>query len=103
MPETFCLKYMKETDGPAYGKKGTKMAYPVHKLEEWGAHYSKADRGGNILYIGKAKNLQNRIQQYLEFGYNDEKYMVHEGGRAIWQLEKWFKAFCQSEARVKKI
>jgi hypothetical protein len=87
IPEKFCIKYMEETDGPTYGKKGNKMAYTIDKLEKWGAHYFKEDRGGNILYIGKATNLQNRIQQYLDFGYNDEKYLVHEGGRAIWQLE----------------
>lgn len=87
MPETFCMKYREKTDGPEYGKKGKKMAYSISELNEWGKKYLKPNRGGNILYIGKAKNLQKRIRQYFEFGYNDEKYLVHEGGRAIWQLE----------------
>lgn len=87
MPETFCMKYMEKTDGPIFNKKGKRMAYDIRELIKWGEHYSKSDRGGGILYIGKACNLHDRIKQYYEFGYNDEKYFVHEGGRAIWQLE----------------
>lgn len=87
MPETFVMNYMKETDGPKFGKKGRKMAYEINELYKWGEHYREKGTGDYILYIGKAKNLQNRIRQYYEFGYNDEKHHAHEGGRAIWQLE----------------
>lgn len=87
MPESFYMEYMHETDGPLYGKKGKKMSYDISKLQEWGKHYRQEGHGENILYIGKATNLQNRIKQYFEFGYNDEKHHVHEGGRAIWQLK----------------
>lgn len=87
MPEAFCMKYMEKTDGPIFNKKGKQMAYDICKLVKWGEHYSKPDRGGGILYIGKASNLHDRIKQYYEFGYNDEKHFVHEGGRAIWQLK----------------
>lgn len=38
-----------------------------------------------ILYIGKAKNLKERIRQYVKFGYG---YKIgHQGGRYIWQLQ----------------
>lgn len=63
------------------------MAYDLRKLAELGEHYSKSECGGDILYTGKASNLHDRIKQYYEFWYNDEKHFVHEGGRAIWQLE----------------
>lgn len=87
MPDSFLMEYMKETDGPMYGKKGKKMVYDLAKLQKRGEHYRRSENGGNILYIGKAKNLRNRLKQYYEFGYNEEGYHVHEGGRAIWQLK----------------
>ena len=86
MPDSFVMEYMKETDGPVYGKRGNKMAYDLAKLQKKGEHYKKPEHGGNILYIGKATNLRNRLKQYYEFGYNEERHYVHEGGRAIWQL-----------------
>ncbi len=37
-----------------------------------------------LLYLGKAENLQRRINQYSEFGTG--KPVGHWGGRLIWQL-----------------
>ncbi len=38
-----------------------------------------------VLYIGKAKNLKERIRQYVKFGYGFK--IGHQGGRYIWQLK----------------
>lgn len=38
-----------------------------------------------VLYIGKATNLQSRIQQFMKFGQG--KNIGHRGGRYIWQLK----------------
>ena len=39
----------------------------------------------NIVYIGKATDLQKRLNQYFNFG--NGKNVGHYGGRLIWQLE----------------
>jgi len=39
----------------------------------------------NILYIGKANNLNQRLNQYFKFGSGHN--VPHWGGRYIWQLE----------------
>lgn len=39
----------------------------------------------NVLYIGKAGSLKNRLKQYMDFGLG--KPVGHHGGRYIWQLE----------------
>ncbi len=41
--------------------------------------------GTQILYIGKATSLHDRLKQYMEFGQG--KPVGHWGGRFIWQLE----------------
>lgn len=41
--------------------------------------------GAHIIYIGKAEQLQRRIQQYLDFGLGNP--VGHWGGRFIWQIE----------------
>lgn len=38
-----------------------------------------------IVYIGKATDLNKRLQQYMQFGCG--KNVGHYGGRYIWQLE----------------
>ena len=38
----------------------------------------------SVVYIGKAKELYKRIQQYIKFGSG--KNVGHFGGRYIWQL-----------------
>ena len=39
----------------------------------------------NVVYIGKATDLQKRLNQYFSFG--NGKNVGHYGGRYIWQLE----------------
>jgi hypothetical protein len=38
-----------------------------------------------VLYIGKANQLQRRLQQYMDFGAG--KPVGHWGGRLIWQVD----------------
>lgn len=38
-----------------------------------------------VIYIGKATNLQKRLSQYFSFG--DNKNIGHYGGRYIWQIK----------------
>ncbi len=40
----------------------------------------------DVVYIGKATELQKRLNQYFKFG--NGKNVGHYGGRYIWQLEK---------------
>ena len=41
----------------------------------------------NILYIGKATELNQRLKQYMKYGCN--KCKIHKGGRAIWQINNY--------------
>ena len=70
MPEHFKLILKSETDG--------------FKIK----HYGGEEKYNNhILYIGKAKDLHRRIEQYVGYRYNVPNLFPHDGGRAIWQLE----------------
>lgn len=52
---------------------------PISKLEE------KWVGDSNILYIGKAKSLRQRLSQYMRIGRGEK--VGHWGGRYIWQLK----------------
>jgi hypothetical protein len=41
--------------------------------------------GTDLLYIGKADQLQRRLRQYMDFGAG--KPIGHWGGRLIWQVD----------------
>lgn len=47
---------------------------------------SRWSRGHQVLYIGKAENLRERVRLLLEFGRG--KPVPHWGGRLIWQIEQ---------------
>src|SRR5688572_8208392 len=49
--------------------------------------YLMKDRGGKVIYVGKAINLRNRVRQYFRGG--DERFFVAAGllGRAIADVE----------------
>ena len=88
MPSNFKLQINETTEGREIFK-GKNMLYSMEDLNRKAEHYNLPERGGNILYIGKAKNLHNRIKQYVAWGYfnkNNTKSSPHAGGRAIWQL-----------------
>ena len=57
--------------------------YPVLDLQD---KYNKVN-DKMVIYIGKAKNLQRRIRQYINFGENKGK--IHKGGRAIFQINNY--------------
>lgn len=40
-----------------------------------------------IIYIGKARNLKNRLQAYMKWGQGKRGALGHKGGRDIWQLK----------------
>ncbi len=41
--------------------------------------------GSEVIYIGKATSLRNRLNQYMRFGQGEG--IGHYGGRFIWQLK----------------
>lgn len=70
---------------------------PVFVPESCGGHFkgrnptvalavleAKWVAGTEVLYIGKANNLQRRLRQYADFGAG--RPVGHWGGRFIWQL-----------------
>jgi len=88
MPENYRIRIKEETDGFKLTSKGKPSAYSVEKLEKKAKHYGDKDLySSNILYIGKAKDLHRRIEQYVGYRYNGSNLFPHDGGRAIWQLE----------------
>lgn len=87
MPENYKIRIKEETDGFKLTSKGKPSAYSVEKLEKKAKHYGdKNPYSSNILYIGKAKDLHRRIEQYVGYRYNGSNLFPHDGGRAIWQL-----------------
>lgn len=72
-------------DTPRFLQKGSggyfKGKDPNVSIDELHSNWIDADP---IVYIGKAKELFKRIQQYIKFGSG--KAVGHRGGRYIWQL-----------------
>lgn len=88
MPTDFKLVIKEETDGFKLTSKGTPSAFKVEELQKKIIHYGKDYKYSNhILYIGKAKDLHRRIEQYVGYRYNVANLFPHDGGRAIWQLK----------------
>ena len=88
MPKGFELKIKSETDGFKLTSKGKSSKYDVKCLEKKAFHYGTYGNYSNgILYIGKAKDLRRRIEQYVGYRYDTLNLFPHDGGRAIWQLE----------------
>ena len=58
---------------------------PISVDELWNKWNKIGNHDDRIVYIGKAKNLRQRLRQYTRHGYGKAKN--HTGGRAIWQLE----------------
>lgn len=88
MPDNFKLIIKAETDGFKYTSKGKLSAFPIDKLKKKLFLYGSEERYNNkVLYIGKAKDLHGRIEQYVGCRYNVHGLLPHDGGRAIWQLE----------------
>lgn len=75
---------LKETE-PEFLKKGSggyhKGKEPNVSIDELQQNWIDAE---SVVYIGKAKELYKRIQQYIKFGSG--KNVGHFGGRYIWQL-----------------
>ena len=82
MPENYRIRIKEETDGFKLTSKGKPSAYSVEKLEKKAKHYGDKDSySSNILYIGKAKDLHRRIEQYVGYRYNGSNLFPHDGGR----------------------
>jgi hypothetical protein len=58
--------------------KGRNPSVPVGQLEAKWVH------GATVVYIGRAKNLRRRLQQFCAFGM--ARPVGHWGGRHTWQL-----------------
>ncbi len=86
-PKDFILSVKAETDGFKLTSKGEPSEFAVEKLAKKLLHYGKPPYSNNIIYIGKAKDLHRRIEQYVGYRYNVPNLFPHDGGRAIWQLE----------------
>ncbi len=88
IPEHFKIVIKEETDGYKLTSKGNPSSYPVEQLQRKALHYGiEAPYNSHILYIGKAKDLHRRIEQYVGYRYDVVNLFPHDGGRAIWQLE----------------
>jgi hypothetical protein len=55
---------------------------PVVTLD---AIQAKWVEGAEVVYIGKAENLQRRVKEFCRFGAGDP--IGHWGGRYLWQVE----------------
>ena len=82
IPNNFNLEIMQNPDGIDMNPK-----YLIENLQMKIKHYLLEEKGGGILYIGKANNLRERIESYTAFGYNDKRFIKHAGGRAIWYIK----------------
>lgn len=88
IPVNYEIRIKEKTDGFELTSKGKSSSYPIEKLQKKAEHYGeKYPYTSNILYIGKARDLQRRIEQYVGYRYNGPNLFPHDGGRAIWQLE----------------
>ncbi len=87
VPEGFILSVKAETDGFKLTSKGEPSEFRVERLEKKLVHYGDYPYSNKIVYIGKAKDLHRRIEQYVGYRYNVPNLFPHDGGRAIWQLK----------------
>lgn len=87
MPENFKLVVLPKTEGFELTSKRKPSSYGIEELKVKAAHYGKFRHyTSRLLYIGKAKDLQRRIEQYIGYRYNVPNLFPHDGGRAIWQI-----------------
>ncbi len=75
--------YLTMTEG-IKSYKGKSTVKTIDVLKGIGDKHKRS--GSTILYIGKADNLQVRIRQYMNWGYN-VKDNPHSGGKMLWQLK----------------
>lgn len=66
-------------DGTGGWFKGKNPNVPVERLR------ARWVRGATTLYIGKAKNLRQRVWLLVRFGHGEP--VAHWGGRLLWQLK----------------
>lgn len=73
------------TEHPQFIEHGTggffKDRNPNASIEKLQAKWVENE---NVIYIGKAEDLNNRVKQYMDFGCG--KPVGHYGGRYIWQI-----------------
>ena len=52
--------------------------------------YLHKDAGGKIIYVGKAKNLRNRVRSYFQSGRGHDrmKELAEAGGGLFYEVEK---------------
>ena len=90
------LNRVPRTDG-AYVVLRRSPAPPAFLTESCGGHFkgknptvsiavleAKWVEGAQVVYVGKANNLQRRLREYAAYGAG--KLVGHQGGRYIWQL-----------------
>ena len=75
VPRDFVVRFNRD--------KVNSICNPYDVLELQNKYNSVEDK--SVVYIGKAKNLQRRIRQYVNFGLG--KGRIHKGGRAIFQID----------------
>lgn len=80
--DDYIYNYLPITEGRK-SYKGKSTTQPVDKLKAIGDKQKMS--GSNILYIGKADNLRDRLRQYMNWGY-DISDSPHSGGKRLWQL-----------------
>lgn len=88
MPSNFELVILQKNVGFEFTSKRKSSSYRIEELEAKAEHYGKfGNYTSHLLYVGKAKNLHRRIEQYVGYRYRIQNLFPHDGGRAIWQIE----------------
>ena len=88
MPSNFGLVILQKNVGFEFTSKRKPSSYRIEELEAKAEHYGKfGNYTSHLLYVGKAKNLHRRIEQYVGYRYRIQNLFPHDGGRAIWQIE----------------
>lgn len=96
MPADFELIILPKNVGFEFTSKRKPSSYGMAELEVKAAHYGKFGHyKSHLLYIGKAKDLHRRIEQYIGYRYNIPNLFPHDGGRAIWQIKNSEKLIVQ--------